>query len=131
MNLIFTDQAAAAVLQFQAENAQWKGLPVRVYLSGKGCDGFEYGVCFDGAIEQDDKRQIDARGFEIICDAKTLSFVDGSTVDFADDERGRGFIVQNPSHRKFRGKFFNKKSWQAENASKLQQKSDSETHASP
>lgn len=108
--LLLSDRAIAAAKQFQAENENWRGQPLRVYLSGKGCDGFDYGVCFD---QQDPNDQVfDIQTIRLICDPETFKFIAGSTIDFVDDERGRGFIVENPRHKQFRGKFYRRKGWE-------------------
>ena len=93
----------------------YKGkMPVlRLYLEGKGCDGFYYGICVDEKEESDiclfqDSEQL----VNIVVDPDTLPFVGGSSISWADDDRGRGFIVENPNHKKFRGKFYKRKKWQ-------------------
>jgi iron-sulfur cluster assembly accessory protein len=98
---------SVALKQAQATGAP---LDLRLYLDGKGCDGFYYGVSFDERSPQDhvftQENQID-----IIVDPETIKYVAGSIIDWVDDERGRGFLVENPHHRKFRGKFFKSKTW--------------------
>lgn len=105
-----TDRAVEAAVQLRLENPDWAGLDLRIYLSGKGCDGFDYGVTFD---ERQDTDLIQGFGEVMaIMDEETAKFVRGSTIDWVDDERGRGFLVDNPSHKKFRGKFFRRKGWE-------------------
>lgn len=87
-----------------------RGLSLRLYLEGKGCDGFYYGVSFDRRSADD--VHFNDEGFELVVDRATLKFVDGSTIDWIDDQRGQGFLVDNPNHRRYRGKFFKKSSWQ-------------------
>lgn len=87
-----------------------RGLSLRLYLEGKGCDGFYYGVSFDRRSADD--ICFDNEGLELIVDRATLKFVDDSTIDWIDDQRGQGFLVDNPNHRRYRGKFFKKTSWQ-------------------
>ena len=87
------------------------GQALRLYLEGKGCDGFYYGICFD-TIRQDDHHYPQDHGVTVVVDPDTITFVHGSTVEWIDDERGQGFLVNNPHHRKFRGKFFKRQAWQ-------------------
>ena len=108
--ITLTPQAVAQALTMQLETPEFRGLPLRLYLAGKGCDGFEYGVAFDSALETDEIFA-QGNGIAIIADPDTLGFVRGSVVEWVDDERGRGFLVDNPNHRKFRGKFYKLKSW--------------------
>lgn len=106
-----TDAAFAQARTFWDTQPEFKGLPLRIYISGKECSGFLYGVTFDGKTS-DDVVCASSSDIELICDQKTLGFVKGSTVDWADDERGRGFVVENPSDRKFRGKFYQRPDWE-------------------
>ncbi len=109
--MILVDPAAKkAALEIQEATPAYSNLYLRIYLAGKGCDGFNYGVSFDEKIEGD--IEIDLEGLKLVVDEKTLPFVKGSSLEWVDDERGKGFVVSNPNHRKFRGKFFKKKNWQ-------------------
>ncbi len=105
-----TAAATAMVIQLQSADTTLKDQCLRLYLDGKGCDGFFYGVSFDSAQEGD--QRFPQTGFDLIVDPETLAFVQGSTIDWVDDERGRGFLVENPNHKKFRGKFFKRTDWQ-------------------
>jgi len=105
----FSEKAKAQVPLLQKSNPEWSEKAIRIYLSGKGCDGFDYGVCFDNVESSDQVVKFD--GFEVAIDPDTLQFVEGSVIDWVDDERGQGFLVENPNHKKFRGKFFKKKEW--------------------
>jgi len=107
-----TDCAASATLKMRQEVPDYRGKDLRIYLAGKGCDGFDYGVAFDTA-EPNDLLFKTEHGITIICDERTMEFVRGSTLDWADDDRGRGYLVLNPNHRKFRGKFYRKPDWKA------------------
>ncbi len=104
-----TDTALNAAKNMLSENPEYAGKSLRVYLDGKGCDGFFYGVTFDAPLPEDHHFPQDQ--IDIIVDKDAIQFLEGSVVDFVDDERGRGFLVNNPSHRKFRGKFYKKAAW--------------------
>ena len=92
------------------ENKDLELKSLRLYLDGKGCDGFYYGVSFDDAQEND--IHFIHRGIDLIVDPDTLEFVAGAVIDWVDDERGQGFLVDNPNARKYRGKFYKKENWQ-------------------
>lgn len=100
---------------FQRNQLEFQGKCLRLYLEGKGCDGFFYGVTFDDPSEDDFRfPQVSEDGtfkIDIVVDPDTFQFVEGSAVDWVDDERGRGFIVENPRQKAFRGKFFKRESW--------------------
>jgi iron-sulfur cluster assembly accessory protein len=104
-NIILSSRAIEAAKEF-AKLAQYRGKHLRVYLCGKDCDGFLYGVNFDDTIEGDETWIQD--GVSLTCDHATLEVCDGATVDFVDAEYGRGFLVENPNQGKYQGKFWKK-----------------------
>ncbi|MEY4631649.1 MAG: hypothetical protein RIQ81_1769 [Pseudomonadota bacterium] len=108
--ITLTENAVAAAITLRDSNQDWSNLDLRIYLSGKGCDGFDYGVTFDQREEKDVTVTFGA--VTVIIDPETVQFVRGSTLEWVDDERGKGFLVENPNHKKFRGKFFRRKGWQ-------------------
>lgn len=108
--LELTPAAIEATYAFRGNHEEYRDKDLRLYLAGKGCDGFEYGVTFDER-EPDDVIVPINNKINLLCDSRTLEFVRGSTVDWVDDERGKGFLVENPNHRKFRGKFYKKSEW--------------------
>ena len=110
--ITLTEKAVAAAATFQKDEPAFQGLDLRVYLSGKGCDGFDYGVTFDLRMTEDHVFNV-SDGLSVICDQSSIEFLQGSSIDWVDDERGRGFLVNNPHHRKFRGKFYKKPEWKA------------------
>ena len=111
-SVIMSEEAVQRAVQLGEENPEWAGRPLRLYLEGKGCDGFYYGVCFDKEAPGDTQFPQGSGGrVRLLVDPETLQFVRGSEIIWVDDERGAGFLVENPNHRKFRGKFFRRKNW--------------------
>ncbi len=106
----FTADALKNARRIATEQGLPEGSPIRVYIDGKGCDGFYYGVAFGTRDDLD--LVADQEGLTILCDRESHQFLAGSIVTWVDDERGQGFLVENPNHRKFRGKFYRKKNWQ-------------------
>ncbi len=106
-----TSTAVAMAVELQANTPDWQGLHLRLYIEGKGCDGFYYGVTFD-ELKEGDTTFVVASGLDLMVDKDTLPFVLGATVQWVDDERGKGFLVENPSHQAYRGKFYKRKEWQ-------------------
>ncbi|MEI8027058.1 MAG: iron-sulfur cluster biosynthesis family protein [Pseudomonadota bacterium] len=103
---------AAANQAINLWNDYRKSDSLRLYLEGKGCDGFFYGVSFDSKTEGDvDLGPIAGSRLQLITDQDTLEFVKGSKIDWVQDERGTGFLVENPRHSKYRGKFFKRDVW--------------------
>lgn len=112
MSIEITETAVLATFQLREEVPAYAGKDLRLYLAGKHCDGFEYGVAFDDR-EADDEIIPIGDSINLVCDLKTMEFVRGCTIDWVDDERGKGYLVTNPSHKKFRGKFFKKSEWKS------------------
>ena len=113
ISVFLEPEALVEALRLARSRPDWTDLPLRLYLDGKGCDGFYYGVSFD-ALTQDDLTFPQKSGEEellLITDKDTAQFVDGSVISWVNDERGTGFLVTNPNHKKFRGKFFRRGAW--------------------
>jgi iron-sulfur cluster insertion protein len=105
-----TENALNQALKMRGDNSEWTGMALRLYLDGKGCDGFYYGVSFDQKAPKD--YVLNLGELDLVVDDDTYEFVTGSIIDWIDDERGQGFLVDNPNHRKFRGKFYKRQAWQ-------------------
>lgn len=87
-----------------------KDTVLRLYLEGKGCDGFIYGVCFDDKAPDD--LVFGTAEVPLVVDETTYPFVAGSVIHWLKEKERSGFVVDNPNHKKFRGKFFKRKNWQ-------------------
>lgn len=105
-----TETALAQAIAMKKNNPNYRDLQLRLYLEGKGCDGFYYGVTFDKPAHDD--VQINQGEIDILIDEASLTFCEGSTITWVDDERGKGFLIENPNQKKFRGKFFKRSAWQ-------------------
>jgi iron-sulfur cluster insertion protein len=101
--------AIKEAVRLQHENSDFSKKSLRLYLEGKGCDGFYYGVTFDDATTED--IHYPNESIDVIVDPKTLTYTNGSIINWIDDERGKGFLVANPSQTNFRGKFYKQSSW--------------------
>lgn len=113
-----TDHAVEAVLELKRSNPQFCDSILRLYIDGKGCDGFYYGVTFSDQLEDD--IEILTKPIKVFIDQNSLEFMRDSIVDWVDDHRGRGFLVENPHHGKFRGKFFKREAWKKKLSSSSQ-----------
>ncbi len=102
--------AVAKAKELVNQTPSYQGLALRLYIEGKGCDGFFYGITFDEASSEDLHFPHD--GVDVIVDPDAIEFLVGAKIDWIDDERGKGFLVDNPEHRRYRGKFFKKSAWQ-------------------
>lgn len=72
------------------------GLRLRVYVTGGGCSGFQYGFSFDDDVAEDDAR-IEKDGVEVLVDPMSYPYLVGSRVDYEEGLQGSRFTVQNPN----------------------------------
>jgi len=102
--IILTEVAAREVNQIikqQQEAAQKNGSePAKMYLrvgvKGGGCSGFSYTLDLTETISEQDET-FNQHGIEVICDPKSLLYLEGTQVDFKDELMGRGFVFSNPN----------------------------------
>ena len=69
---------------------------LRIYISGRGCSGFEYGMGLDNKPNDTDVT-FESEGLKILVDEASLQYMAGARIDYIDDERGKGFLVENPN----------------------------------
>lgn len=92
--LVFSDNAAGKVKQLIEEEGNTE-LKLRVFVSGGGCSGFQYGFTFDEARDGDSRIQVG--GVEVLVDPQSAMYLNGSIVDFVESLTGAGFVVRNPN----------------------------------
>lgn len=90
-----TEAAAAKVkaLITEEENPELK---LRVYITGGGCSGFQYGFTFDEKVNPDDT-VVEKDGVNMLVDSMSLQYLVGGVVDYTDGLEGSRFTVQNPN----------------------------------
>lgn len=93
--LVFSDKAAKKVREL-IEEEENPALSLRVYVTGGGCSGFQYGFSFDEEIAEDDA-QIENNGVRLIVDPMSYPYLAGGVVDYTEGLEGSKFIVQNPN----------------------------------
>ncbi len=93
--MTFTDHAASKVKSLIHEEEN-ENLKLRVFVTGGGCSGFEYGFTFDEDVEDDDTI-IENAGVNLVVDALSYQYLVGSVVDFKEDLQGSRFVVTNPN----------------------------------
>ena len=93
--LEFTD-AAAKKVKALLEDEENQALKLRVYITGGGCSGFQYGFTFDDNVNDGDMT-IDKEGVSYIVDPMSLQYLVGATVDYTEGLEGSRFIIVNPN----------------------------------
>lgn len=93
--LIFTEAAAKKVRELiLAENNP--ELNLRVYITGGGCSGFQYGFTFDESLEEGDI-SISRNGVNLVVDPLSYQYLEGSEVDYTENLQGARFVIRNPN----------------------------------
>lgn len=93
--LTFTDAAANKVKSL-IEGEDNPNLRLRVYITGGGCSGFQYGFTFDDQINDGDLT-IENQNVGLVVDPMSLQYLIGGTVDYIEGLEGSRFIVNNPN----------------------------------
>jgi len=93
--ITLTETAAEAVRGLM-EQRNLPGYCLRVYVSGGGCSGIQYGMAFDNNIRPEDT-VIEPAGIKMLVDEVSVQYLDGATIDFIDSPQGAGFKISNPN----------------------------------
>ena len=93
--IVLTDAAARKVRQLILEERN-PGLKLRVYISGGGCSGFQYGFTFDEEQAEDDIA-IENDGVVLLVDPLSFQYLMGAEVDYAESLAGAQFVIRNPN----------------------------------
>ncbi len=93
--LIFTDNAAEKVRQLIDEEGNPE-LKLRVFVSGGGCSGFQYGFTFEEARQEDDTAMV-KNGVTLLVDPMSYQYLVGAEIDYQDNVEGAQFVIKNPN----------------------------------
>ena len=93
--LLFTDAAAHKVRELIVEENN-PNLKLRVYISGGGCSGFQYGFTFD-ENRADDDLAVDKDGVTLVVDPLSLQYLMGAEIDYTENLQGARFVIRNPN----------------------------------
>ena len=91
----FTDSAAAKVRALIEEENN-EALKLRVYISGGGCSGFQYGFTFDETINEGDT-VIEKGGVTFLVDPMSFQYLFGAEIDYSEGIEGAQFVIRNPN----------------------------------
>ena len=94
-SLVFTDAAALKVgdLIAQEDNPDLK---LRVFISGGGCSGFQYGFTFDEDT-QDGDVEFENQGVTLLVDPMSFQYLIDAEIDYKEDLEGSRFVIRNPN----------------------------------
>lgn len=93
--LIFTDSAASKVKNLIDEEGN-PDLKLRVFVSGGGCSGFQYGFTFDEEVAEDDTT-MEKNGVTLLVDPMSYQYLVGAEIDYSEGLEGAQFVIRNPN----------------------------------
>ena len=93
--LVFTDSAADKVKQLIDEEGNTE-LKLRVFVSGGGCSGFQYGFTFD-EVQNDDDTVMEKNGVMLLIDPMSYQYLSGAEIDYSEGLEGAQFVIKNPN----------------------------------
>ena len=93
--LLFTENAASKVRELIEEEGT-PDLKLRVFVTGGGCSGFQYGFTFD-EIQNDDDTLVERAGVTLLIDPMSLQYLAGAEIDYTDGLQGSQFVIRNPN----------------------------------
>ena len=92
---VFTDSAANKVKELIEEEGNPK-LKLRVFVTGGGCSGFQYGFTFDEVANEDDAT-MEKNGVTLLVDPMSYQYLVGAEIDYTEGLEGAQFVIKNPN----------------------------------
>ena len=93
--LVFSENAANKVKSLIEEEGN-PDLKLRVFVTGGGCSGFQYGFTFDEIVNEDDTTMT-KNGVSLLIDAMSYQYLVGAEIDYKEDLQGAQFVIKNPN----------------------------------
>ncbi|PKM28691.1 MAG: iron-sulfur cluster insertion protein ErpA [Gammaproteobacteria bacterium HGW-Gammaproteobacteria-11] len=93
--LLFSDRAVSKVRALIDEEGNER-LSLRVFVTGGGCSGFQYGFTFDDELAEDDTI-VEREGVKLVVDPMSFQYLVGSEVDYQEGLEGSRFTINNPN----------------------------------
>jgi iron-sulfur cluster insertion protein len=93
--LVFTDSAASKVKELILEEGN-PDLKLRVFVTGGGCSGFQYGFTFD-EISNEDDTAVEKNGVTLLIDPMSYQYLVGAEIDYSEGLEGSQFVIRNPN----------------------------------
>lgn len=96
VDTISLTEAAANAVRDLLEKRSVPGHALRVFISGGGCSGYQYGMALEGDPRPTDL-VVEQYGVRVVVDEVSLQYLRGANIDFVDDVMGSGFKIENPN----------------------------------
>jgi iron-sulfur cluster insertion protein len=95
MDVLSLTSSAVFKMQTLLEDEGDNSLCLRVFVTGGGCSGFQYGFTFDTEVNEDDA-EVKQEGVKVLVDSLSYPYLDGAHVDYQESLEGSRFVVSNP-----------------------------------
>lgn len=93
--IILTEKAATAIKDL-FEQQGIENAALRVFVSGGGCSGLQYGMAIADEMEEGD-HEFEQHGVRVLIDPLSINYLVGSSIDYVEDMMGGGFKIDNPN----------------------------------
>jgi iron-sulfur cluster insertion protein len=93
--LEFSENAARKVKNLIEEEKN-PNLKLRVFITGGGCSGFQYGFTFDETVNEGDT-QVEKSGVTLLVDPMSIQYLTGAEIDYTEGLEGAQFVIRNPN----------------------------------
>lgn len=94
--ITLSETAASKLAEIMIEKGVRETHGLRVFVSGGGCSGLQYGMTFD-SNPRDIDSVFEQHGLRVIIDPQSLLYMEGASIDYVDDPMGGGFHIENPN----------------------------------
>ncbi|MEI7645228.1 MAG: iron-sulfur cluster assembly accessory protein [Chloroflexales bacterium] len=94
--MILVSESASDRLLAMMREKELDGYALRVFVSGGGCSGMQYGMTFDDELRDGDG-EFHAGALRVVVDPISASYLTGASIDFTDSIMGGGFKIENPN----------------------------------
>lgn len=89
-------QGAVTRVRSLLQERELPGYALRVFISGGGCSGMQYGMALEGEPRESDNR-FAFGGVDVVVDPMSMDYLAGAVIDYVDDLMGGGFRIENPN----------------------------------
>jgi iron-sulfur cluster insertion protein len=94
--LVTIEQTAVTKIKSLLADEEAQGLKLRIFVSGGGCSGFQYGFTFD-ENQNDDDFIVEESGVTLLVDAMSMQYLSGAVIGYKTSLMGEQFEIKNPN----------------------------------
>ena len=94
--MVTIEQTAVTKIKSLLADEEAQGLKLRIFVSGGGCSGFQYGFTFD-ENQNDDDFIVEESGVTLLVDAMSMQYLSGAVIGYKTSLMGEQFEIKNPN----------------------------------